>query len=900
MTAERLVCFMNRSAIVVTLSLVVGITPGMAAADLASKVHFDISAQPLPSALLKYSDQAGVQIASTAEIIEDKATPGVVGTLVARNALEQLLSGTGLVYEVIDASTVAIHPATATRSAPEQRQTVPSPAPASKSNGKESFWSRFRLAQADDGEAPPEPKQKDESGAPKKAAPVEEVVVTGTHIRGSNTEASNLTSVTREDFERAGFQDVGQALRAIPENFGGGVNPETNVANIQVGGANHNASGISSANLLGLGSGATLTLLNGERLPAVAEGLAVDLDLVPVAAIERVDVLTNGASAIYGTDAVAGVVNIVTRRSYDGVEARARYGGAEGGSDTYRGSVLAGGQADNLSGVVAVEYTNRGRLGAGDRERSQSLEAPFDLVGNSNKVSAYAAGQYDLGSRLSLSADAVYMRRAEDSYYTYYGTTSYYAPTISEYAASSELSAKLADTWTLSAYGSLRGNTNDVLAYDDVSQSTSRSNRHNYLRSLELRASGDLFSLPGGAPQLAAGAAFRKEGMTSGTNSKAESDRTVGSLYAEVSVPIVGPNNRVPLVEDLRLTLADRLDHYSDVGSVSVPKVGLSWDLNRSFAATASYSRSFRAPSPFDRADSYFSVIVGGVADNTPTGKSTTLYLGGTGASLTPERSKNVNVGLTYTPEWLEGFKVGLSYYGIDYTNRIAGPDPSQIFAFDIRNAPAELITRAPTQAALNAIVADAYSSYALSSPYDLSLVSAVVDMRNTNISSTHIDGMQVSPAYRIDLTRGVLDLRTDFSYIGHFTDRVRAGVAEATRVGTIFNPPRFRTRLSAQWTAPQWGASLFWNYVDSYTDDRVAGAPLGVASWITFDASVYLDFGAESRRDLRILLGATNLLDRKPPFITSTGNYYSAANWDATNASIVGRFTSLEVIKRW
>src|SRR5207248_3323904 len=104
------------------------------------------------------------------------------------------------------------------------------------------------------------------------------------------------------------------------------------------------SAGYAAASLRGLGSSRTLVLLNGKRLATTAfSGTSVDLNAIPLSAIERVEVLTDGASAIYGTDAIAGVINFILRQDYTGIEAFAFYGDSEkGGGQEQRYSVTGG------------------------------------------------------------------------------------------------------------------------------------------------------------------------------------------------------------------------------------------------------------------------------------------------------------------------------------------------------------------------------------------------------------------------------------------------------------------------------------------------------------------------------------------------------------------------------
>src|SRR5690606_8001658 len=102
------------------------------------------------------------------------------------------------------------------------------------------------------------------------------------------------------------------------------------------GSNNQNITGGSALNLRGLGVDATLTLLNGRRLSYGGFAQAVDLSIIPVAAVSRIEILTDGASALYGTDAVAGVANVILNRDFEGVNAATRYGFATDGGGNER------------------------------------------------------------------------------------------------------------------------------------------------------------------------------------------------------------------------------------------------------------------------------------------------------------------------------------------------------------------------------------------------------------------------------------------------------------------------------------------------------------------------------------------------------------------------------------
>src|SRR5687767_8171628 len=174
-------------------------------------------------------------------------------------------------------------------------------------------------------------------------APAQRIEITGSSIKRIQAEgATPLQTISREDIDRAGIVSAEQLVARITANGTGADNLSANVG-IQLGTTDRNNNGNSSANLRGLGPNSTLVLLNGRRISNHgAKGNAVDLNSIPLAAIERVEILKDGASAIYGTDAIGGVINFILRRDYRGVEITASTDITEqGGGDIHRGSLLA-------------------------------------------------------------------------------------------------------------------------------------------------------------------------------------------------------------------------------------------------------------------------------------------------------------------------------------------------------------------------------------------------------------------------------------------------------------------------------------------------------------------------------------------------------------------------------
>lgn len=147
---------------------------------------------------------------------------------------------------------------------------------------------------------------------------LESIEVTGTRIKGGAV-PSPVISISAARIQEEDFSDLGEVIRSVPQNFSGGQNPGVLSGNLAgAGNANQNMTGGASLNLRGLGADATLTLLNGRRLAYGGFTQAVDLSAIPVEAVERLEIVADGASAIYGSDAVGGVGNVILKRDYDG------------------------------------------------------------------------------------------------------------------------------------------------------------------------------------------------------------------------------------------------------------------------------------------------------------------------------------------------------------------------------------------------------------------------------------------------------------------------------------------------------------------------------------------------------------------------------------------------------
>jgi iron complex outermembrane recepter protein len=187
------------------------------------------------------------------------------------------------------------------------------------------------------------------------------VTVTGSRIpRSSEVEGTSpVLTLDRAAIEATGLTSVGDVLFNITASDGGALRNVTTTTN--------GSDGTQNISLRGLGAGRTLILVNGRRW-VTQPGGTVDLNTIPISVVERIDVLKDGASAIYGSDAIAGVINVITRKNYDGAEANVYLGGytkGDGFQQSYDFTV--GANNDRWNAVLGIGYQDQGEVFAGDR-----------------------------------------------------------------------------------------------------------------------------------------------------------------------------------------------------------------------------------------------------------------------------------------------------------------------------------------------------------------------------------------------------------------------------------------------------------------------------------------------------------------------------------------------------
>jgi iron complex outermembrane recepter protein len=263
-------------------------------AEASEELSHDIAAQPLAQALSEFATQTGLQVVYVSGIAATYTSGSAPRGLAAADALERLLTGTGLRFEFLNSRTVRIF----------------AEASCSWPSGCAGAYVGGAVLAAERSARPSSP-----------GDPLEEVIVDGLRWWLDPTQAvAPVTVLNRSDIERGGKDSLGKILQSLPMTSGSPLNTNVNAAGSEPRGSGV-AAGDGSVRVL-LHDLPTVVLLNGRRLPNSGLGAdaSVDLNTMPISFIERVEVLAGGASAAYGADAVGGVINIVTRQNNPGLE----------------------------------------------------------------------------------------------------------------------------------------------------------------------------------------------------------------------------------------------------------------------------------------------------------------------------------------------------------------------------------------------------------------------------------------------------------------------------------------------------------------------------------------------------------------------------------------------------
>lgn len=880
-----------------------------------TRVSLVIESKTLDQALDEWARQSGFQVfLPNWDVAKKLRAPNLRGTFSAKAALEQLLAGTPLTYKWLNERAVAIR---------ERTQSGDESGNVGSATTESYFQSPdhpLRLALADPeqpgrergAQASPGGDSGRGSGDVPLAASIAEVVVTGTSIRGVAPAGSPLTVYTRSDISKSASGSVREFMRKVPQNFSL-TDQETTQNNGNSKFTDVNVSRGTGVNLRGLGAGSTLTLLDGQRLaPSGMEGSFVDVSLVPLSAIERVEMLTDGASAIYGADAVGGVVNFILRRDFEGGETSVRYGdSSQGGGEQLTVSQLLGASWADGNAMVVYEYQDDSSVDVTDRDFISPIQrrpGPFAIFPDQRRNSVIGSVRHALTSNLEIAARGFYSRREfeEDS-----ATLAVLFHSEGEARSSGgNLAATLdvSESWTLIAAADY-SQTKQQAVVTASPAGSSRADLESMSSGIDLRISGALFDIGAASARASIGINARREQFDRSSVQPGELERDVKSAYAEVFVPLIAPSAQT-WTHRLELSLAGRVDDYDDFGSSGVkPKLGVAWWPVTSLGLRASWSESFRAPllSQMDRTVvTPFRWLVARLPDPaSPTGTTATIapvVLGN--PDLEPETAESFTFGVDVAPPSAPSFRASLTYYEIDYKDRVATPPlPANNVFLLYQNAAAlaPFIHRSPDPAQ----IASFYQEGVLN-PFGVpaSAVTAYYDGRYQNIAAMTTSGLELAVSNAFETGIGTLTPFIGANYITDLDARAVSTTPEQQLFDRIFTPARLRVRGGLSWGTTAVSTALSASYVNSY-ENNIVTPRVDIDDWITIDWHLQYDVGDHNAnpmlRGLTLALDVQNLTDEDPPHVTVPASFQTFDfGYDATNASAMGRFISLQVSKRW
>ncbi|HEX7113806.1 MAG TPA: TonB-dependent receptor [Steroidobacter sp.] len=884
---------------------------GVASAD--ETYRFDIRSSTLDAALKEFAAQSGLQVAYFTRIAAGRTAPALSGTYTAEEALKALLSTSGLTFERIDAHTVAIR-------GPERR-TTSATAGGQWDDTAETPAQSFRLARAQaQAEAPT---RTQDAEPPLTRDLISEVIVTGTHIRGVQNDTVPVMTFDREYIERSGYANTMQLVESLPMQFKGGSAGATEAA--PFGGAanwGQNLTRGTGFNLHGLGSVATLTLVNGRRIAPSGQGQFVDVSTIPLAAVERIEILTDGASAIYGADAVAGVVNIILRRDFDGAETGLQLGTTtQGGHDEYRVSQTTGSTWSSGNALLVAELYKRGELDVGDRDflSKTNFVSPTYLLPKRKMANALFNLEQDLPGKFDLSATALYSYEEVSIASADSTSLQTQTPHTNKWSASFGLGYMPTSHWRISLDGTIaRVHTNTDFNYVDFTTGESGSSVQDYndrfdTWTMDLKGDGPLFELPAGTVRLALGASYRDDDVKStrtrlnpptGFEVRAIDSRHVTAFFGELYLPIVGERQSLPWAKRIDLSIAGRYDDYSDFGSTTNPKYGLVWSPIDSLDLRASVSRSFRAPSVAEKALVHRTQQISIEEFEAPDGHGLVPVLELIGSDeLVAEESDNKAFGFTFRPHALPGFELSVNYFDIDYTNRISSP-PYVLDLLSMRDVWGELIvdleSDAEAQAVLDQYLAQGWL-YIDFTGNGVTGVRHVVDFRQKNAARTRMSGVDLTAAYHFRSGENSFNFDLNVTHLREILTSLLSTTTPFDEIDTYNQPLDWRGRVLGSWMRGGLSTTVAVNYADDYINNTF-GDNRPIASWTTVDFNLSYDFDGRTESSFldgsKLSLGIVNVFDKDPP--RASAPFFFDVGFDVFNADALGRLVTVRYNKRW
>jgi iron complex outermembrane recepter protein len=696
------------------------------------------------------------------------------------------------------------------------------------------------------------------------------------------------------------------------------------------------------AKMRGLSPNHVLVLVNGKRRHTTANlsvdtgsvytgGAGVDLNFIPLDAIDHIEVLTEGAAAQYGTDAIAGVINIILKKTSDGGKVTAtdgRFFDNQGptsdvsgnvGFEPYDGSFINvtgevhnHGHTDhtglepqavqeigtypnsNMTQVAGYPYLNLIEGDAETHTKLVMLNSGFDLgagtefyvTGSYGDKQAASYENYRIPARVHYTNPVTGITNypfpfgfnpEEATSETDYQLTAGFKGVVADWNwdVSSSYGVDKASLYTLDSIGdsfSVNGLPTTSNFYDGFLQSTQWTSTVDVNRDFDVGMAGPL--------NVAGGVEYRRETYGIGAGIPESYLDGGAQSYPGFSPSDAGVHDRQneavyvdfagKPIEGLRVDAAARYEHYSDFGSATVGKLTARYDFDPTFALRGTISNGFRAPT---LAEEYYS--------STNVGPTTAFVqlppnspggqLIGLGTGLQPEKSLNYTVGFVFRP--LPAMSMTLDLYQITVTNRIVGT--GQVYG---------TINGKPTAAfgAINAAIAANGNE----------LDPAVVQSGTTGINvfangiDTRTQGADLVFQFPVDYNLGHVNYTVGATYNdtvitkipptpGEFAGQSFYNLQAQSDLTTA--NPKFVVNLGANWTWDKLSVNLTEKIYGPASEwandggDNATGNPENFKTSIGTTPITNLDLGFQLRKNFKIDVGALNLFNRFPPFVNGT-----------------------------
>jgi iron complex outermembrane recepter protein len=823
----------------------------------------------------------------------------------------------------------------------------------------------------------------------------------GTHIHDVGQIGSPLVVWDETSIRRSGARNLSDLLSKMTQNFGGGPNQATHYGQAET----FTNSGLgTSANLRGLGARATLVLLNGHPIaPSGSAASFVDLLNIPLSAVERVEVLLDGASAIYGSDAVGGVINIHTLEEYTLPETFAAIGSVTSGrQEEHRLSQKAGAGWDGGNLLVVGEVMHRGALAADERWQNnselssltpalyaspgnlavagqilpipprqggrpldfatllpgtpngQNVYAGSDIVPAQSRWSLFSSLRQELGSMGTVFGDILWTQRQAverqggqevvldvtnspfllhsppTTVLEYYNLLNDIGPQITAVNvrtvnASVGMEVNFPHSWRLVLSGSSSledesqtisgqanlaalqaavSNPDPALAFDPfgagslTSASTLASvQQHQWygsrsqLRDFAATVDGPFLLLPAGSLREAFGIEYRDQRFNTGfsqTDARSDLRRQLRAAFVEVAVPLLNATDYPAPWRALTLSLAGRIEDYSDLGETATPRLAVTWDPTPHLSARATWAESIRAPNLGDLAEqnnlSYVRFA----------GSAPALIWTGGNANLSVERALTRAFGLSFKSDETSRFSADIGYFDLHFRDRI---QPAELVPDILSNpAYASLVTLNPS---LGVQAAVCNQSHFIGAGTCAQLpIEALVDLRVRNSGTLWTDGFDVSLGTHFETPIGDWGVSFASTYILHYEQADTPTAPLVSLLNTLSNPLALQAIATTTWKIGNAETSLDIRYSNPYRNLETQPAT-HIASWTRADLRFIYTFntGAFGSHPTEIAVNGANLFNRYSPFAI---NNVANVGYDQENGDLTGRTLALSIDVKW